>query len=186
MAQWPSGHTHHEALQSPVVRVQQEAGHRAHLSSPVPAIGTMNKHTCPFLWNCLKNRMGKGWLSTGNIIRISFGFVLAERIKKRFTGKKSIPKPAPSFIECSRPRVVRAEPRRGLVPVTEASLPFPYIQEPRARLLYHIQAGFLCERLLAHLQPASSPPGFHLKPFQMKFWSCCWLQSFSKRKRQKL
>lgn len=41
--------THHEALHSPIVRVQQQACHRAHLGSPVPAVRTVDKHTCPFL-----------------------------------------------------------------------------------------------------------------------------------------
>ena len=53
------GHTHHKALQGPVVWVQQEAGHRAHLRSPVPAVRTVDKHTCPFLRNGLKNRIRK-------------------------------------------------------------------------------------------------------------------------------
>lgn len=59
VGKWCSSRTHHEALQSPVVRIQQQAGHRAHLSGSVPAIRTVNKHTCPFLWNCLKNRISK-------------------------------------------------------------------------------------------------------------------------------
>lgn len=51
--------THHEALQGPVVRVQQEAGHGAHLRGPVPAVGAVHKHTRPFLCDCLENRVSR-------------------------------------------------------------------------------------------------------------------------------
>ena len=88
--QWPGSRTHHEALQSPVVRFQKEAGHRAHLSGPVPAIRAVHKHTGPFLRNCLKSSISKDSQrmainSKNDQDQVQF---CTQRIKKRFPGKK--------------------------------------------------------------------------------------------------
>ena len=115
---WPGSRTHHEALQSPVVRFQKEAGHRAHLSGPVPAIRAVNKHTGPFLGNCLKSSISKESQRMAIDSKNDQDQVQSctQRIKKRFPGKKEkiSTQTCSAFTEYVHTHLVRAEPRSSL------------------------------------------------------------------------
>jgi hypothetical protein len=158
-----SQHTHHEAFQSPVVRVQKEARHWAHLGSPVPAIRTVNKHASPFLQNCLKNTRWqrvtkKGYKQEKSPIRNRFGHRLTERNRKK---TKTC-----SFFTSNLVKVV---PRTGLMLVAKFSFPSPYIQRRQLKspnIQKNMHPMQTCHDIFCDPPATLSPlSGFYIKPY---------------------